>query len=173
MYIVSFKLWTPTKTSVHLSLSCPGWRVTTKQNQRVISFKELCMTRVSLRPLQISIHVSWKKSSNERRKVNFLMSYFWTESIQIKLKTYGLRVIFTSISVQVNILCINSEITKWLILEVHFRPLSHISSFVNDKQKPTLLYPLEYLLTLWKCCIASYFGMSKCVYTSQIFAIWY
>lgn len=38
MYVVSFKLWTPTKTSVHLSLSCPGWRVTTKQNQRVISF---------------------------------------------------------------------------------------------------------------------------------------
>lgn len=122
---------------------------------------------------KIFIFLPWKKSSNERRKVNFLMSYFWTESIQIKLKTYGLRVIFTSISVQVNILCINSEITKWLILEVHFRPLSHISSFVNDKQKPTLLYLVEYLLTLWKCCIASYFGMSKCVYTSQIFAIWY
>lgn len=97
---------------------------------------------------KIFIFLPWKKSSNERRKVNFLMSYFWTESIQIKLKTYGLRVIFTSISVQVNILCINSEITKWLILEVHFRPLSHISSLVNDKQKPTLLYPVEYLLTL-------------------------
>lgn len=84
MYIVSFKLWTPTKTSVHLSLSCPGWRVTTKQNQRVISFKELCMTRVSLRPLQISIHVS---ATNQNLTLVICNHWqFMTSVLRLRLK---------------------------------------------------------------------------------------